>query len=1020
MTRKNSIVFKTAFLLIFIVCLMAGILTANFHFARADSNSNDVRYKKKIVSVLFDNSGSMDLGRNNTELARYSLEMLATLLSEKDELYITPMNSNAYSDGSAFEIKLDSKIKQSEIEEKIINNKALYANGMTPKSSIQRTIDVLTERGLLAAGDSSYTTTNEDTEYWLVMLTDGGFEDYTLADNVAGCIEEYIAGYTGLNSIYLAFGSGAVNLENSYLTKNYPFSAYYVPDYDLLISKMQAVANNISGRYSSEAGSNQYSVSPSGKEIIVDLDNFKFAVNNIAVIVQDCGAKLKSVTYEGNNLAQTQENVLIGTFTNSAGSLVPILKDGYVAVVSNGEYMSGGQVKFTYDKEVGGNISVLVEPAIYIDIYLERQSGGSWVTTTMQEINSTMRPGDDIRVKYKVYNTATNEEISLSEIFGTPTEQITYCGKGYAVAEPIPLEKGNNAISVTVSVLNGSYTMYASIMCFIEENPTYYRIDCDLQRGTGADAKKATAVYTVYQNNKQIDRAGLSGYDVEIKIAYPDGTERAVDYTIGADGKMTVTFDGTGMEYGEYVLTAKVTERESQLSRSNVQRIQIIPNEFDVKCITTDSFVTSVYLLQNNSKQVEFTVTVDGQPASFTNSMISYKLTCGNLDVTNKCEIKGGNLVFNISTENLPDLSVGVQTLKLEATIFGVLNSTATYNFEIIKSDYKVEALDIGTRDLYINDLRNTQAAVYFTITKDDVVLSEDALNAAMESGEITIDTHPFGWLTMLPCGMEISVEEINGTAVVACRVFDDTAKPWDNLFSSFIFAKEKTISLSYNGVTGSDVIIIHNLSFLGRLWRWLVLLAILLFILHVILYIIGFFVAKPLPKGTMLKININLNSTAKMNKPSGTKKVNVETKEIVLWHLSRFIPFRELKDQKPREFWGMEMRVNKKTKRPELVLKRGYAMAQYTYMPTGTKEGLAVKNMLEAYARGKAPDKLGVTSRSFSKLFRRDSNEKIEKDEAVGVGDWYGILRKGATGRPDVLSSMVIFVYYTPDKKRR
>ncbi len=991
MTRNHSIVFRIAFIVILFISLtLGGLISADICSARAEN----INYKRKIVSVLFDNSFSMrnsggaGKGEDRTELAKYSLEMLVTLLGENDELYLTTMNEAHGSNGSTFQIDLKSDDRLSEMEEKIVNNSALYPIGSTPASSIGKALSVLTDRGLASSNDPSYNE-NTDTEYWLVMLTDGIFDE----GDTESIIEDYIKNYNGLNSIYLAFGSGAKDLTNPDLplNQNYPFSAYYIPNPQLLIEAMRDIANKISGRYGAETGGNQYTVS--GKEVIVNLDNIKFAVNNIAVVVQDCGATLSNATYGGKNLMVTQKCGLKGSFINSDGAAVQIVRDGYVSVVSDGEYMSGGQVKFVYDKEVGDKVFVLVEPAIYIDAYLEREKETGWVKTDLQEINSTMRPGDEVRVQYKVYSSATDEEISLSEIFGTPTQKVTYCGKGYDVGEPISLEKGNNAISVSIAVLSGSYTMYSNINCCIEENPTYYRLEADLKEQI--EEKKTTIVYTLFSDNQPVDRDGLSDYNVEIAIRYPDGKEyETVFDSVSEDGKMSFCLDSSKLEFGQYVITAKATKKETNISRTNVQTITSIPKEFHVECVTTDKINTTLYRLENHDYQVKFAVTVDGQPVAFSNPVINYKLTLDNEEVTEKGVEENGNLVFYISKNNLPNLSVGVKTLKLEADVLGKVFDSASYEFEISNSVYAVEVLDIGTRELDLYHLRDTEAAVYFKVYRDGMLLSTEEINAAMESGEIAIETNPFGWLTLLPCEVDTSVEQTeDGGTMIACRVKDDMAKPFDSLFSSFVFAKEKNISLTYNGITGSDTISINNLSMAGRIWRWCVLLAILLFIIHVITYIMGFFVAKPLPKGTLLVFSLGTNMESQVGSPFALP-INMSRHEIVLWHISRFIPFREFKNQRPRFFGEAEISINKKTKEPEIQFNKN--VVEYRFSPSNNNAGRAVREILDACSENQPYEDLEITTQSFSRFLRRSSREIIESGTPQNLYGCYGTVDVG------------------------
>lgn len=1017
MTKKQCAVLQIALSLIFIFSILLGVI----HINAPSASASEVNFKKKIVSVLFDNSGSM-LNDNRMELAKYSIEMLATLLNEEnDELHITTMNSkDKVNDGVTFEIKLNNSDRQSEIQS-LVDNKSIFSDRGTPHQPIGKALQVLEKAGLKSANDSSYIE-NDDTEYWLVILTDGAFDECKdqhgngIPDQVAALIEGYIRGYPGLNTIYLSFGSkkDVVDLTdpNRPLNKNYLFNPYCIDEPELLISAMQDIANKISGRYNAEMSSGQYAVS--GNTVIVDLDKFKFAVNNIAVIAQNCGAKLKSVTHNGKNLDVTQENELIGRFPTYSGKDVSLFDNGYVAVVQDGEYMSGGQVTFTYDGDVSpDNVSVLIEPAIYIEVYFEREGlNGSWVATTIDEINGEMRPKENIRVKYKVFNSVTNEEISLKEIFGEPTEKVTYDNKGYSIGQAIPLVGGSKTLTVTVSVLSGSYTLYANIVCYVEENPNYYRLDGQLDVDPNSNGRKATVTYTLYYDNQKVDRTGLNDFTFDSKITYPDGSEHPLDLKPNSDGTLSGSFDGSNLGYGEYVFTVKVVNNDTRVPKTNTQKFAIVPYSLDAQCLTTDSFSTTTFLLGKSSgSSVTFAISMDGKPESFGNSIINYKVTINGVDVTDKCRIDGDNLVFDITVDNLPDLDSGVKTVNVDANVTGTVFTSASYKFELIDSVYTVVMLDTGARELDITNIRAMHAEAYFTICRDNFELTIDEINAAMDNGEITIK-HPFGTHDLM-IDEQITVEELDGKTVVALRYSDGMAKPWDNLFNSFIFAKERTISLDYNGVSASGVITINNLNFMGRLWRWLVLLAIILFVLHVILYIIGFFVAKPLPKGTMLQFVVSQDLNYDLMSPF-VEAVNLKRSEIILWHLSRFIPFRELKDQRPRDYWAtVELMVEKKSKRPRFKIVSPDKLIAMDFDAPDNKNGQIINEMLEAYESGHDDFYLenDIKESTFMRFLRKQSGEEYENGQFAGLG-WYGVLVPGAQGR-DRIDSVITFVKY-------
>ena len=84
-------IYKNAILLLLVFSMLAGLATAFPMSAAESSKENSSGYTQKIVSVLFDNSTSMS-NDGRLPAARYSLEILMSLLDERDIMYIAPMN----------------------------------------------------------------------------------------------------------------------------------------------------------------------------------------------------------------------------------------------------------------------------------------------------------------------------------------------------------------------------------------------------------------------------------------------------------------------------------------------------------------------------------------------------------------------------------------------------------------------------------------------------------------------------------------------------------------------------------------------------------------------------------------------------------------------------------------------------------------------------------------------------------------------------------------------------------------
>ena len=1008
---KGILNFILAFIFVLSVCFsLFTLIPAN----NPVSAENQLSYKKKIVAVLYDNSTSMNNKDGRDPLARYSLQMLTSLLSSDDELHIVPMNSDPLEYGGAprdeFEINLKENLEY-QIEHEILRNTSLKPSGGTPIDSIANTVEVLKGLGMKTTQELGSQIQNE--EFWLVILTDGEFTGYSgNVKGVADVIAGYIDGYAGLNTIFLGFGE-ARDLSGTTLD-NYPFSSYVATN-ENLSEKMNQVANKISGRYGAETS--DYTIN--GNKITVDLDKYDFAMSSVSVIAQDCNAKLTSVTYKGNPITPTQEielstQYLKDNYNKNYGYNQDFSIDGgYTVVLRNAEQFSGGVIELTYDKSVS-NVSVLLEPAIRIEVYLEYFDGNSWKTTDMQYINSNMFPDDKIRVQYKVFS-SDNVEIDTKAIFGKHYEKVTYCGTGYAIGEEIPLKEGINELFVSVSVLDGAYTMCSSLMCYVEKDPTYYRIDAELKQGTGNDYKKAEIDFKVFVSNVKVDYDALTNdYKWSVTAEGPDGKTVDVTSYVDSNGVINADFDGTNLGFGEYKVTCTVLNKQSNVSRTTEKRFSLVPRSIEVNCLTTEPFSVTAYRLGAVTKTIEFEVILDGINETFENEIITYSVSVGGSDVTDKTTIENGKLVFVIDDNNIADTSLGKKQVKVTVKTLGDKSDQAVYDFEIVKSSYRVEKLDKGASEFSRYDISEANAGAFFTVYKDDQQLTITEINQAMDSGEIKVDTNPGGWITILPAAAEITVETIDGQAVICCRIFSDVMKPFDNLLGSFIFANQKDVTVNYNTASATKTFTITPVSMATRIIRWVIILLIILFILHVVLFLLGFIIAKPLPRGVLLKFDVADDDLGEVVGKVKVKPLNMKN-ERLLWHLSRFIPFRELANQKDVTLLEYNFGVDKKSRtvavkvkcRPKIVL------VDYTDTIIPNKDGTEILNLISSYKKGVlSSKKLEIKNRVFLRFFRKMPSAPYKTGEKLGsYTGWYGVHKVTDNNKIGNLTGMRVFV---------
>jgi hypothetical protein len=612
----------------------------------------------------------------------------------------------------------------------------------------------------------------------------------------------------------------------------------------------------------------------------------------------------------------------------------------------------------------------------------------------MQYINANLSKDDKIRVGYEVYEQANGTVVDISKIFGDCTASVTYAGSTFDVGAEIPLVVGNNEIGVSVSVMDGAYTMYSSVICIIEENPTYYRVEVSGDTEISVTALKSSTVFSVYSNNLPISAKDLANYTWSVSVKAPDGTDAKHTATVGPDGKITVEVSADHGEYGDYQLDFIITSEHSisrsasvtlryypksieikgnnpekladgvtkvesnytiwfdgrQLSAADLSRyiwqlkvikfdgteiennvtvsnsgeiksvfeiaedayglynstitftlsdtftdqqvhqIKKYPNTVGLDTVPPGSMSLSQYQITVNTAPLQFELSFDGRPFPVNNGLTEYKITVDGVDVTQYAYADGNILNYVPLADHFGgNVPLGEKTVTV-SMICGDVSASATANFAITETLYEVVSLDTGNKKINRFELDKLDAALYFAVLRDGEPLSIEELQAALDSGAIKISDKSgiFGWQVWIPCGKDVFVDTVDETPVVVFKVTKDWIKPFDTFAAMLIFNKSASVSVTYNGVSGSDAIVFPNSSAWSYIWRILVIL----FVIHCILYLIGFFNKKCKSLPTCMVVSASIaDDSDEVN--FRIKNVNFGFMEKYGWHLARFIPHK-------------------------------------------------------------------------------------------------------------------------------
>lgn len=350
---------------------------------------DEVASAKKIISVVYDDSGSM-FG-DAWGYANYAMQALTSLLNEKDELYITYM-----SDPGVSVSKNLADIGQAVTEIRDWNN-----SGETPGKSLytaKEKLDTLSE-------------SDPTTQFWMVVMTDGDIKG--LKSNLQNTMDSFkgstMSNGTALNVVYMPMGDSAVTINEDRGKGLYQFEA----ETDAAIfTSMFEIATLISGRLPAD------NVKVNGKEVTF---SSKLPLYNISVFIQESDAEVKKASSKDGDLSDIRR---IDVFTKSNDYSTKVLK-GNATVVSDSSsgaqnVIPAGEFTIEFSKNVKKeNLLIQYEPAIGLDTSIKRE--GIEITDP-----SDLRAGNKVDITINPVIPGTTTVIPASDLPKGTTWSIEY------------------------------------------------------------------------------------------------------------------------------------------------------------------------------------------------------------------------------------------------------------------------------------------------------------------------------------------------------------------------------------------------------------------------------------------------------------------------------------------------------------------------------------------------------------------------------------------------------------------
>ena len=391
----------------------------------ADDAGDEVRAAKKIISVVYDDSGSTD-GECRVYI-NYAMQALTALLNTTDELYLTYMSDPNTA------IRMD----MNDIEKTVETIRYSGKSGSTPERALNTALDTLTA---IQENDPS-------TQFWLVVLTDGQIAGSSGTVNVQEWMDNEknarMSNGTNLQIAYLAVGDVAQSISSDMKKGLYAFDAVSISEITVVMAE---IANLVSARLTADN--------------VVQVDDHtisftsKLPLYSISILSQDSKAYVESAkTAEGD--LYISRNIVLDAFKKEQTDLQIT---GNAAVIhkrsgSNNIVIPAGTYTVVFSEPVSiGDLTVQYEPAIAISTSFTKD--GTDITDTDALIG-----GDKVDVAVFPVIPGTEDVIPDRDLPAGLAWHIEYEVNGTIIDQSndrelkrISLLPGQNVIRITMTI----------------------------------------------------------------------------------------------------------------------------------------------------------------------------------------------------------------------------------------------------------------------------------------------------------------------------------------------------------------------------------------------------------------------------------------------------------------------------------------------------------------------------------------------------------------------------------------
>lgn len=428
-----------------IACLLLCSLFLPINVANASSEPS------RMINVVYDDSGSMYRSDHLVDTwcqAKYSMEVFAAMLGENDILNVYYMSDYRTGTGHAPRVVLHGKDGAATNVSKLHAEKTRAGN--TPFNSVKR-----------AYSDLSKATADEK---WLVILTDGAFEDGALSKDK---IDSFLAAKkSDISVMFLAMGPDAAGI-----TAREKQNIFYVE-----AKTNNQILNQITGICTRIFNSNKLDVNTSTKKFSFDVPMGELTVFAQGANVQINGIKKADGTLVKSSRTPVEVKYSECDATNYSNEPARDLVGSIATFV--GDFSAGD---YTVDVSGAETIEIYYKPNVEVAVYLTNSQGNE--VTDMANLEA-----GEYTISFGFVKNGTKEKVAQSKLLGDVTYEAFVTNNGtkhdkiYSNGDKIKLEEGTLSIDALARYLDYhsvsthlDYSIFKNrnVSFLIKNNPTY-------------------------------------------------------------------------------------------------------------------------------------------------------------------------------------------------------------------------------------------------------------------------------------------------------------------------------------------------------------------------------------------------------------------------------------------------------------------------------------------------------------------------------------------------------------------